>query len=236
VKQRYATLDALRGVLIVLIVAQHVYWFVSGGHEWWWAHKQYAINGFVILMGFTASMSLAKDPPYWQFVHKRLAGIFPLYLIALASALLVNLLTGAPDATPAQLLTHLIGIHGLIPEWILPHASTAILPSGWFITFLIQFYLLAPLLGRLSDEWLWRILGLSLVVFLHPLQWRLFIAFPLSSFMPMKLYLLVIGMLLHRYWPDFGRWPAPRPLVWLGLQSLPIFLFNFQVCQLFLHE
>jgi peptidoglycan/LPS O-acetylase OafA/YrhL len=229
--KRYAQLDAARGILILAIVCQHIYWVASGGKEFWWGHLQLPVNAFIVLAGFTSAMSLAKSNEWLPFIRKRLRALVPMYLIALGLGILID-----PPAKDwwAHLLSHLTLTHGIIPTVMLPHVNDAFTAAGWFVGLLVQLYLLAPLLWRVSESWLWRLFALSLFPLFHPINWRLCVYYsPYGALFLMKLYLFIAGMLLYRYWPSFGQGRAPRPLCWLGANCLPIFLFNLPILELF---
>jgi len=245
---RYQWLDITRGVLIALIVIQHVYWF-SSGKEYWWGRAQLAVNAFVVLSGFVLMMSIRRrQENYWPFLHRRLAKLLGAYLACFFLALVIRpLIVGKHSFEAARELSetqyywahigaHLSLLYGLVPNGWLPNGNDAFLPPAWFTSLMVQFYLVAPLLGRLSEKWLWRLLGLSLIVLLHPINWRLLVYWsPYGAALPMKLYLFLSGMLLYTYWPALGSGKAPfwcMPVIKLGNASYWIYLLNYPVLSL----
>lgn len=128
-----------------------------------------AVHVFMILSGFViARLCMHNSEPYLFFLMRRLARLYPAYLIALGvgitvSSMASSLYTALPwQVTDYERLTnrhaleqahfmplllgHLSLLHGVFPEEILPGSSLAFVPAAWSLSLEWQFYLFAPLL------------------------------------------------------------------------------------------
>jgi peptidoglycan/LPS O-acetylase OafA/YrhL len=180
----------------------------------WDESAQGAVDVFIILCGFVITYLLYSRPqPYGQFMIGRFFRIYPVYLVCLLlgfstvgfTSFLLNHASWretpyfqawlSPAATAqstrpiSHLLTHLTLLFGVIPEKIMPKASTTLLAPAWSITLEWQYYLLAPLLARLvffRASWvLLGLVGASSFIFSH---------FWSDSFLPIKLPLFLVGI------------------------------------------
>lgn len=223
VKPRYAFLDALRGALALLIVSEHIRWLT--GTTNWVDRSQLVVNCFFLLAGF--SFGLSRPRSYGEYLFAKLMRLYPIYWIALGFAFLLG-----SDHNWATLLVDLTGLQGLIPHLWWAHEDK-VLPIAWFVSCLLQIFLIAPFFGRLKTWALTIVFVVSLLVLIHPFNWRLYVLWnPYGGFFAQKLYLFLGGLLLYRFWPSFGNWTLPivlRPLIWVGAISYPLFLIHFPV-------
>jgi peptidoglycan/LPS O-acetylase OafA/YrhL len=227
---RYYWLDVLRGALATGIVVIHACAF----NGFFLDRGQIIVNTFIVLSGFVITMSLDCRPePYGIYIKRRALRLFPVWWACLAlSVLLWPFYNPASPAATSfsnfwpQLFIHIPLLQGLVPRFILPNSSLALLSTGWFVSLVWQYYLVAPFIIRFNRYWL--VLGVSLLVLLPPIHWRGFIyASEVGAFLPQKLYLFVLGTLLWCYWPKLGSWGrAPSSLVFLGKISYPLYLVH----------
>lgn len=170
----------------------------------------YAVDVFIILSGFAIAAMIDKRPErYGMYLMRRFLRIFPIYLFFLvASALLAELALETWQSAPLvylrytririasdtlvyfwpHLLTHLLAVHGLIPDQILPKTDYAFLGQAWSISLEWQFYLIAPFM----IAWARPSAPLGRTV------WLLFVAavcVALSRFMPAGF----LGAHLHKF-------------------------------------
>ena len=163
--------------------------------------KYIALATFVFCSGFLlarrpVSLGLAD---LRSFYSRRLLRIYPLYLLALVLFLV------AAIAPAAQLLDGALLISMFQPP---P------LPTLWFITMLMLFYVVAPLLIRTADQGAWILLpaiglfGAMVAVhqWLHPIDLRLLFYWPI----------FVIAILYQRR-PRLRGWLEQRGLLLLLL-------------------
>ncbi|WP_164887672.1 acyltransferase family protein [Paenirhodobacter populi] len=123
---------------------------------------------FIIISGFVIThLLIGKRESYPTYLLRRFLRLAPIYFFCLLIALLVMRLTWlAYGENPlplnhgmriarfaaeqenflTHLLLHLTLLHSVVPDTILPFASTALLPPAWSLSLEWQFYLIAPLL------------------------------------------------------------------------------------------
>ncbi len=133
-----------------------------------------AVDVFIILSGFVITFLLEqKRLNYVSYMTGRWCRIFPTYIVALVFGILVSGLAAeildtvawrqvsyfdnlrsiavAEQSHPcAHGLLHLTLLNGLVPAKILYQSTATFLPPGWSITLEWQYYLVAPLILRLS--------------------------------------------------------------------------------------
>jgi peptidoglycan/LPS O-acetylase OafA/YrhL len=117
------------------------------------------VSGFVI-----AHLLITRPEPYSVYLRRRVFRLFPIYLVCLALALLLEpaqlALHSAPWVSQAErwhagfyeqsqhfgthLALHLTLLHGMVPDTVLPFAAWTILGPAWSLSLEWQFYLLAP--------------------------------------------------------------------------------------------
>lgn len=131
-----------------------------------------AVLEFIVLSGFVIThLRLSSPETYGTYIARRAWRIFPVYvvcfLIAVAiTPMLATFVQQVPWANTtdwagfkqerldwltqlqtngwAHILAHLSGLHGLIPDEILPYSNRAFLAPAWSVSLEWQFYLVAP--------------------------------------------------------------------------------------------
>lgn len=244
---RYGWLDIVRGLLATSVVALHAFWF--NNLRGWFGDSQAAVNAFLVLSGFVITMLLVRSQEsYGTFMTRRLFRLIPVYLICFGLALALRPLfvnTVAYEAPReasenafywSHVANHLAMTFGVVPDFVLPDSSSALLPPAWSIALELQLYLVAPfIVVLLASQARWRVWALSLCVLIPQIHWRMHEWSNMGAFFPQKLYLFIGGALLFTYWPKLGSWPVPSvllPLVWLGQVSYPIYLVHYPLVAL----
>jgi peptidoglycan/LPS O-acetylase OafA/YrhL len=170
--KRLECLDGLRGVLAVYVMLGHMApfaalptWIISA-----LAHGGAAVDVFFILSGLVIFRSLESCRFQARpFLILRTTRIFPVYLVMLAAAIVLQPLPAPfaampwippdglardiiPQGWPAhwavEIAAHLTMTHGLFPNFLLPDAWNSFLAAAWSLSTEWQFYVLALLLGR----------------------------------------------------------------------------------------
>lgn len=131
-----------------------------------------AVLVFIILSGFVIThLRLSSQEPYGPYIARRAWRIFPVYVLCFLVAMAMTpMLAGFVQQVPwadapewagfrqervdwlsqlqthgwAHILAHLSGLHGLVPDEVLPYANRAFLSPAWSISLEWQFYLVAP--------------------------------------------------------------------------------------------
>ena len=127
----------------------------------------YAVKLFILISGFViTNLILNKREDYRTFILRRALRLYPAYLLGLALgiataplAIHLNQLLAAAAGTPivgahqpgmlaygTHMVLHLLLLHGMVPNSILPNAQSMFLAPAWSLSLEWQFYLIAPLL------------------------------------------------------------------------------------------
>lgn len=201
--------DLLRALCILYIVGYwHLIPYTSAlpGYANWFTEglKFVAMATFVVCSGFLlARQSVSLDPAgLWSFYRRRLLRIYPLYLLTL----ILFGLTGL--ATLEQVIDG-----ALLVSMFDPPA----MPTLWFITMIMVFYLAAPLLIRFAERPAILVAiaaGLLLALagehlFVKPIDLRIFIYLPVFA----------LGISVHRR-PGLQAWLEQRQWLLLVLAAL----------------
>ncbi len=134
----------------------------------------------------------------WSFYQKRLLRIYPLYALTLILFGLFGI------ATVSQVVNGL-----LLTSMLNPPA----MPTLWFITMIMLFYLIAPLLIHSAQQVMKTLLisaAIALLIIsyhfvINPIDWRLLLYFPV----------FVLGI-LYRQHPMIAEWLRQKPAALLG--------------------
>ena len=166
---RLIRLDGLRGVLAVYVLAGHLVPFlplpslVMQAAQRLVSHGLAAVDLFFALSGLVIVQSMARfDRRPGSFLAARARRLLPVYLVVLASSILLMLNGGSPFASmpwiapgspaaaiwPAgppphpdwEILAHLAFLHGALPHRLLPDAPFALLGPAWSLSTEWQFY------------------------------------------------------------------------------------------------
>lgn len=218
---RIECLDGLRGIAALWVLIGHAH-LLTGFKLPVIGDPDLGVDLFIMLSGFLMVFHYQrrKYQEPWEarstwvtFWTRRYFRIAPLYYVMLIAALslgpfiydarmVIDSYNGnAPqlaerylDSSFANYITHLTFVFGLSPDY----AYRTALPD-WSIGLEMQFYAALPfimiIVGRLG--WLKGLVGLAAVgvVIAYSLHW-LGISFPMPTFLPLKLHVFVVGMLL----------------------------------------
>ncbi len=220
--RRLDCLDGLRGGLAVYVLLSHLVPFAAlpAWAQAPFAHGEAAVDVFFALSGLVILRSL--DRFGWQpapFLRARVRRIFPVYLVVLALAVLVQPLArgfarmpwigassparaiwsgGWPAAWAPEILAHLTMTHGLFPHAVLPGMWVSFLGAAWSLSTEWQFYaVLAALAAARGGSDPARLVRGFLVLSAAALAWRA-LAPPgwdfSRAFLPNKAQYFALGM------------------------------------------
>lgn len=193
-----------------------------------------AVALFMVLSGFVIShLILTRREPYYPYLARRFLRLFPAYFCCLLLGLITTFLASPVlSALPwssnewvmhqAQLaithreyaighfITHLSMLHGLVPSFVLPDSTGALLGVGWSISTEWQFYIVAPLAIALTRTIVgWRVLATTVVICLLAFT-KIGIAQPLRNEMAAMLgfhtQYFFIGGVSYWVWMRIGSW------------------------------
>lgn len=180
---RIGSLESLRGLLALWVVIGHAvrycgYKDADLGVFGVFAKNGLAVDVFIILSGFVIFFLLDKTrDAYLPFIVKRWFRLAPIYLFVLivsvilidqnviflrdfpfSNQLILNRIAIANDSQHyywSQIAAHIVMLHGLIADSILPNSQYAFVGQAWSISVEWQFYLVAPLLFAMvvGEEW-----------------------------------------------------------------------------------
>jgi peptidoglycan/LPS O-acetylase OafA/YrhL len=171
-------LGAVRFYLALAVAASHLDPFCPGNRLERWFDDMgglAAVLGFLIISGFSIAASEAKQPE--GFYRRRLLRIMPLYVLALvASYACVRGFGGAVRATNGEVFVAPTGAEWAKNLFFLQGFVTSSLktnPVIWTLSVEVFFYVLAPVLARLSQPALAAIGLGALALFLAALPFHL---------------------------------------------------------------
>lgn len=158
--------DGLRFICIALVVLFHLDVYVAGRskaihavppeahplagvieHGSWGVHLFFIISGFVLALPFVSyHLAGGRKVRLRDYFARRLTRLEPPYILAVlgtfAMAMVVRPGGQAPPAS--ELLAHLLYLHNVFHGWLSTFITVA-----WSLEIEVQFYLAAPLLGKL---------------------------------------------------------------------------------------
>lgn len=199
IKQMFRTLQSLRGLFAIAIFMHHYCGFAEGG--------DCSVSFFLILSGFVLSKGFESkfehgEISYGRFITGRLIRIYPLHVLTLAAAILVQCRT----FTTEKILIYLSNLT-LVQAWI-PESRFYFsgIGTAWFLSALLFCYLAFPVMIRmLSRMSLYRTVAtLCGVIMLYYVvnqcvQWCL--NYEVIYINPaMRLFDFALGMLLWQLW------------------------------------
>lgn len=141
----FRTLQTLRGIFAIAIFAHHFCGFAEGGDSS--VSLFLILSGFVLSKGFESKFELGEIT-YGRFISGRLIRIYPLHVLTLIAAILVQCRTFTTDTIQIY-LSNLALIQAWIPEsrYYFPGVG-----SAWFLSALLFCYLAFPALIRIASR------------------------------------------------------------------------------------
>jgi peptidoglycan/LPS O-acetylase OafA/YrhL len=178
----------------------------------------FAVQAFFVISGFYMELLRKRyqPAPIWIFYSNRYSRLIASYwIICAATALLMIAMPEVPfpagnfrfESTSETALAWFFNIAMFGQDFasFVQLSNALLIPQGWSLALELWFYLLVPLLWRVSDSTLWRIVSASLVIrliiILSPLPfvpWQ-------QRFFPAELMFFMIGMLSFRHADDIRR-------------------------------
>ncbi len=211
-----------------------------------------AVEAFMLISGFVITrMLLRSAQPYGTFIFRRLARLYPAFLLSLIFGLAISQLTsdtysklpwrvddivrlgnthlGRHAIEQANmiplLLGHLTLLHGVFPEEILPESSLAFVPPAWSLSLEWQFYLLAPFLVlafRIEKLRLAVVVAsIATIVLGHFLGHHFTYVVP--SFLPLSIVYFIVGIMCGHIYDWLAS--VPEKVLFYGVSLLTIVLF-----------
>lgn len=148
--ERLTSVDSLRGIAILLVLAVHVSGFIAPKSEWLIAFTQLGPRGvqlFYVISAFSLFLSFANRKAggfsYRAYFIRRVTRIAPMFWIAMALYLLTNGMGPnywAPNGIkPVDAAMTALFLNGWSPTTI-----NSIVPGGWSVAIETMFYLVLP--------------------------------------------------------------------------------------------
>ena len=189
--KRLECLDGLRGVLALYVLIAHMAPFgrMPPALLWLLSHGEAAVDLFFVLSGLVIAASVEHfDYRAGPFLAARAARIFPVFLPVFAVAVLAQPLSidftampwigpdspahriwsdGWPATWATDLPAHLVMLHGVFPNGVLPDIWVSFLGAAWSLSTEWQFYVLVAVIGaRLGrgERGLWHLTILLLLI------------------------------------------------------------------------
>lgn len=150
--ERLTSLDSLRGIAILMVIAGHTAGLTAPQSEWLVQFSRlgargvqlfYVVSAFSLFLSFRAR-SQSGGFSYAGYFIRRLARIAPMFWLSIALYLAVYGMKGnywAPDGlTPISVFLTAIFMHGWHPTSI-----NSVVPGGWSVAVESTFYILLPI-------------------------------------------------------------------------------------------
>lgn len=231
---RQVPLDALRGIAIVLVVVHHVWWrFPMAQHDqlaqlvaaigWAGVDLFFGISGYLII---TILLKDRGRGAIRAFFFKRLFRIVPVYLVALATFVIVSLLTGNDREVLDRIWINLL----LLTAWFIPFVGENGVPFTitWSVSVEESAYLLfgtmtAIGVRALTGSLRWVIVG-ALLLRVISMACFAFEPITLYYFAPGRIDAIAMGGLMATLPPSIRDRLLCQPwvpwLVWLVLVAV----------------
>jgi peptidoglycan/LPS O-acetylase OafA/YrhL len=159
-------IDGLRFVSIALVVLFHLDVYVAGSstaayavppdaeplagmvrHGSWGVHLFFIISGFVLALPFVSYHQAGGEKVRLRaYFARRLTRLEPPYVVAVLGTFMMALAVrpGGHAPSAAELVAHLLYLHNVVYGWM-----STFITIAWSLEIEVQFYLAAPVLGRL---------------------------------------------------------------------------------------
>lgn len=152
--EKWSTLAGLRFLLASIVAVNHLPDFVPIGV---WAFIPRfgafeAILGFLLISGYSVGASYLKEPD--KFVMRRAKRIYPVYLAAVVLASLVYVMTHGSGPSIWTLVINVLFLNQIL-------TADSFVGPAWTLALEVWLYALTPLLFRLRDSVLERMVYLS---------------------------------------------------------------------------
>lgn len=216
-KDRVAFLDGLRGLAALWVMVGHCLLLVN-----WRVPVLYSpdlgVDLFILLSGFlmvytTTRSDWTQPSTAYVFWSKRFFRLSPLYFLLLIAALvaghhlyearsIIDTTFARPPQDPqrytdpsfANFALHFTYLFGLIPAY----AFRTPLPD-WSLGLEMQFYIAFPFMMLVIRRFGW-VLSIAFIalggIVLAKLSYKLGLQYPMPSFLPLKLHMFLVGMLM----------------------------------------
>lgn len=159
-------LDALRGVAILAVFAQHLgdrfrplverdlartlpdvvapFALALVRHAWWGVDLFFVLSGFSLALGYLAAFERGgAAPSAARFYLRRAARILPAFFVALAVVVATHPSVVLAPSFPAALAAHLTLLQGYVAP-----GGIVLIGAAWSLTTEAHFYVAMPLLAR----------------------------------------------------------------------------------------
>lgn len=245
--QKFTSVESLRGWMAWWVVLGHAI-HVSGTQAVFDRYplkiimsNGWAVTTFMIISGFVIThLLMQKKEGYGLYAFRRGWRLLPLMFCMIVLAVAVReLYEYAYIANPwaleremrvarlaeeganwaPHLLAHITMLHGLIPEEVLPFASSTFLAPAWSISLEWQFYLVAPfLMAALSGRpTVVQLAGIAVLLVLSALApTGLVGTWAYESFLPRPIVFFFAGMTLRLI---FRSIETRGPLPWFAIAA-----------------
>lgn len=250
-QRRIPELESLRGLMAGWVMLGHIWLTIPQDSPSLigavLSRNGQAVLVFVILSGFVIFnlLDTGRDRLV-GYIVRRFCRIFPAYLVLLLASLAlldlsmdvlsnplwrsvrnaqrIRILEDTQAYLWPHLAAHLLLVHGMIPDRLLPSAEYAILGQAWSISLEWQFYLVAPFCFR-AIAWCpvrGTLLVLGAALFAH-FSLRYFAG---EGFLPAAAGYFIIGAASYFVWRDRERFAAGGLAVGSAVAATLALLFD----------
>lgn len=155
VKQKFESIDIMRGIAILMVLAVHTAQKIEGEliFNTLYSYGQMGVQLFFVASAFTLCYSMevrrSNDTSLFNFYIRRFFRIAPGYYFGILIYYSINLLCNLTNVTsawknsdnPLDILINILFLNGLYPP-----ANNSVVPGGWSIGTEMLFYLIFPLI------------------------------------------------------------------------------------------
>lgn len=205
--KHFRSIDALKGIAILGIIAVHCYLY--GNNKYipvffsnLFSNGRFFVEVFFMISAMTLYASLKSKTHTYKhstlsFYVKRIIRIAPIYYIAVVYYFITKYGHPLDQDSFKNILANLTFTHGFFPYYI-----NSIVPGGWFVAVIANFYLILPALVKIVKNLKGAVIFTFFSILIHEALFILFNKYPLIA--DSQLWKAYLDQYFFKQLPLFG--------------------------------